>query len=71
MVSSGEWHAITFGMPHTETGARVLVVVAVVGAVMPLEVCQRCVGTAGVGSSADMVSRLCDCKEGRVQAKDQ
>lgn len=55
MVSSGEWHAITFGMPHTETGVRVLVVVTVI----PLEVCQRGVGTAGVGSSSDMVSRLC------------
>lgn len=54
MVTSGEWHAITFGMPHKETGASVLVVVAV--AVMDLEVSQRGVVTAGVGSIADMVS---------------
>lgn len=58
MVSSGEWHATTFGKPHTETGARVLIVVAV--AVMPLDVCERGVGTTGVESRADMVSRLCD-----------
>lgn len=65
MVTSGEWHAITFGMPHKETGASVLVVVAV--AVMDLEVSQRGVVTAGVGSIADMVSSLYDCKEGSAQ----